>query len=190
VIEMKAAFKRANRMLEKIGLPPLERGNRREADNFLRRYISCRFTTPICAVKFQDRPVAAYAFDDHYDCKVYVIPLTRLFMQPDYRKETGFALAWKALYEYFVWDKKIFSVNAKFHTTPNSPTRAYVLEVVPCPTVGKFELIAFYNLENDSFEMSFNIFNPQGLLVSREVVYNDFSAIRDYLLRPIALLSF
>lgn len=186
---MKVAFSRANRLLEKIGFPPLELGNQREADNFLRRYISLRFTTPICAVKFGSRPIAAYAFDDHFNCKVYIVPLTRLFMQPDYRKETGFALAWKALYEHFVWDKRIFSVNAKFHTTPNSPTRAYVLEVVPCPTVGKFEVIAFYNTENDSFKLIFNIFDPRGLLTSTEETHNDFSTIREYLLRPLALLS-
>jgi hypothetical protein len=185
---MKLAFTRANRLLEKIGLSPLERGNSREADNFLRRYISCRFTTPICSIRFEGRPVAAYAFDDHFNCKVYVVPLTKLFMQPDYRKETGFALAWKALYDYFVWDKRIFSVNAKFHSAPNSPTIAYVLEVVPCPTIGKFEVIAFYDLENDSFRLNFNIFDPRGLLIGKEEAHNDFSAIRDYLLRPLALL--
>ncbi len=63
------------------------------------------------------------------------------------------------------------------------------MEVVPCPTVGKFEIIAFYNLENDSFKMSFNVFDPQGLRISEKEIHNDFSAIREYLLRPLALLS-
>ena len=185
---MKIAFERANRLLRKIGFPPLEVGNRREADNFLRRYMSLRFTTPICSVRFEGRPIAAYAFDDHHNCKVYVIPLTRLFMKPD-SKEAGFALAWKALYTNFVWDKGIFSVEVNLHSAPNSPTRCYVLKVTPCPTIGKFELITFYNLENDSFRIELNVFNPQGLLVGEHEARNDFSVIRDYLLRPLALLS-
>lgn len=115
--------------------------------------------------------------------------MTRLFMQPDYRKETGFALAWKALYEYFVWNRSIFSVSAKFNSSPNSPTRVYILEIVPCPTIGKFELLAFYNLENNSFEIDFNVFDPTGLRISEKYVRNDFSAVREYLLRPLALLS-
>jgi hypothetical protein len=188
VIEMKVAFERANRLLKKIGFPLLEVGNRREADKFLSRYISMRFITPICSVRFEGRPIAAYAFDDHYNCKVYIIPLTRLFMRPD-SKEVGFALAWKALYENFVWDKKVFSVEVNLHSSPNSPTRCYVLKVTPCPTIGKFELITFYDLENDSFRITLNVFNPQGLLVGEYEAHNDFSAIGDYLLRPLALLS-
>jgi hypothetical protein len=191
VIEMKTAFNRANRLLEKIGFPPLEVGSRREADNFLHRYMSTRFTTPICSIRFEGKPIAVYAFDDHFYSRVYVIPFhcSALYMQPDYRTETGFALAWRALTEHLIWRREIFAVAAKFHSTPHSPTRAYTLEVVPDLTIGKFELIAFYDLEKDSFEIVFHFFDPAGERIWQKSTFNDFSAVEEYLLRPLALLS-
>jgi hypothetical protein len=190
VIEMKAAFKRANRLLEKIGFPPIEVGNRREAESFLNRYMSTRFTTPLCSVRFKGKPIAVYAFDDHFYSRIYVIPFhNALFMKPDYQTETGFALAWKALTEYFIWRREIFAVAAKLHSSPHSPTRAYTLEVTPDLTIGKFELITFYDLENDSFEIIFNFFDPAGKQISQKSTRNDFSAVEEYLLRPLALLS-
>ncbi len=190
-IAMNSAFYRANRLLAKIGFPPLELGNRREAESFLNRYMSTRFTTPLCTVRFDGKPIAAYAFDDHFYSRIYVIPFHNvLFMKPDYQTETGFALAWKALTEYFIWRREIFAVAAKLHSSLHSPTRTYTLEVVPDLTIGKFELITFYDLEKDSFEIIFNVFDPAGKRISRKSTRNDFSAIREYLLCPLALLYF
>jgi hypothetical protein len=185
---VKAAFSRANRLLGEIGFPPLEVGDCQEADNFLRCYMSTQFTAPLRSVRFKGKPIAAYAFDDRYNCNVYVIPLTKLFMQPD-SKEAGFALAWRALYENFIFDKRVFSVEVNLHSPPNSPTRCYVLKVTPRPIIGKFDLIAFYNLTSDSFRIIVDVFNQQGLLVGECEARNDFSVIRDYLLHPLALLS-
>jgi hypothetical protein len=97
-------------------------------------------------------------------------------------------LAWKALTEYLIWKREIFAVAAKFHSPPHSPTRAYTLEVVPALTMGKFWLTAFYNLEKDSFEILFDVFDRTGTLISQKSAQNDFSAIREYLLCPLALL--
>jgi hypothetical protein len=187
---MKVAFNRANRLLAKIGFPPLEVGSRREADNFLRRYMSTRFTTPICSIRFEGKPIAVYAFDDHFYSRVYVIPFhcSALYMQPHYRTETGFALAWRALTEHLIWRREIFAVAAKFHSAPHSSTRVFTLEVVPDLTLGKFELITFYDLEKDSFEIVFHFFNPAGEKISQKSTFNDFSAVEEYLLRPLALL--
>jgi hypothetical protein len=186
---MKAAFSRANRLLGKIGFPPLEVGDCQEADNFLRRYMSTHFTTPLCSVKFQGKPIAVYAFNDCFRSNVYIIPFHNIsYIQPDDRPETGFALAWKALAEYLIWRRVIFAVAVKCYGLPHSPTRAYTLEVVPDLTIGKFWLAAFYNLEKDSFEILFNVFDRTGMLISQKSAQNDFSAIRECLLCPLALL--
>jgi hypothetical protein len=188
-IAMKAAFNRANRLLGKIDFPPLEVGDRQEADNFLRRYMSTQFTTPLCSVRFQGKPIAVYAFNDHFHSNVYTIPFHNIpYIQTDDRPETGFALAWKALTEYLIWKREIFAVVAKFHSPPHSSARAYTLEVVPDLTMGKFWLTAFYNLEKDSFEILFDVFDRTGTLISQKSAQNDFSAIREYLLCPLALL--
>jgi hypothetical protein len=54
--------------------------------------------------------------------------------------------------------------------------------------MGKFWLTAFYNLEKDSFEILFDVFDRTGTLISQKSAQNDFSAIREYLLCPLALL--
>jgi hypothetical protein len=188
-LSVKAAFSRANRLLEKVGFPPLEVGDRQEADNFLRRYMSTQFTTPLCSVRFQGKPIAVYAFNDYFHSTVYTIPFHNIsYIQPDYRTETGFALAWKALAEYFIWRKDIFAVAVKLHSAPHSPTRAYTLEIVPTPIMGKFWLTAFYDLEKDSFKIIFDIFDRTGVRISQKSAQNDFSAVRECLLYPLALL--
>jgi hypothetical protein len=190
---VKEAFVRANRLLKKTGLPPLGVGNRKEADSFAQRYISANSITPICTVSFESRPIALYASSKSPLWKVFVIPFlpaNLLYIQADHYTEAGFALAWGALFNYFLWRKDIFSVISKFYTDPHSPTRIYTLIVTPTPDSGRFEVNAFYNLRNDSFQLAFRmVSSPSEELISKGIVRNDFSAIRDYLLHPIALLS-